>query len=358
MQRLGITDLAPGMITAEDIYTSSNQLVIPKGLILDEKTIAKLDYYSILAVRVEDERADSITLIPEENYTYSDRIRQSPEFAKFKEEFEEDVDNFKSYVNDVVVKGSPLKVDDLMHHTLNVLELGQTTGGLLDMLHCMRDHDDATYAHSINVALICNVMARWLRMSEEEINNATVSGLLHDIGKSRVPDEIIKKPGKLTPEEFAVIKKHPYFGYEMLKHSELGPEIINAVLMHHERCDGSGYPLGLHNNHISTYARIVSIADVYDAMTSARVYRGPVCPFATIELFEDEGFRKYDPQFMINFLENVVNTYLLNDVRLSDGNTGTIVYINKNKLSSPTVKTAVDFIDLSQNRDLKIESVL
>ncbi|MCR5501702.1 MAG: HD-GYP domain-containing protein [Lachnospiraceae bacterium] len=357
MRRLSIGELKPGMITAEDVYTPDGQLVIPLGLILDPKTIEKLDFYSVLFVRVEDEIAESVTS-PITPPTYSDRIRETPEFKQFKAEFEEDVDNLKTVINDVVVKGSPLKVDDLMHQTLGVLEIPSTTGSLLDMIHCMRDYDDATYAHSINVALICNVMARWLRMNEENIKMATVSGLLHDIGKTQIPDEIIKKPGKLTDAEFTLIKKHPFYGYQMLKNSTLDPQILNAVLMHHERCDGTGYPMGLHSRNISTFARLVSIADVYDAMTSARVYRNALCPFRTIEVFEKEGFQKYDPQYVLNFLENVVNTYLLNDVRLTNGQTGTIVYVNKDKLSSPTVKTATEFIDLSKHLDLKIEALI
>ena len=128
--------------------------------------------------------------------------------------------------------------------------------------------------------------------------------------------------------------------------------------MHHERCDGSGYPLGIMGPQIPTFARMVSIADVYDAMTSKRVYRGPLCPFKTIEIFEEEGIQKYDPQFVITFMENVVNTYLLNSVRLSNGLVGTIVFINKDRLSAPTVKTDTDFIDLSRTPTIKIEAII
>lgn len=358
MRRIGTSDLVPGMVTAEDVYNYNNQLIIPKGLVLDDKTIAKLDYYSILSIRIEDKKVEVNHESQAYAKSYSQKIKESPEFVRFKHEFDEDVENFKNVINDVVLKGSPLDVDKLMNHTLNILDIGATTPNILDMLHCMREYDDATYTHCMNVALICNVMARWLKMDEENIKKATVSGLLHDIGKTQVPDSIIKKPAKLTPEEYAIIKRHPQAGYEILKKSALDPEILNAVLMHHERFDGTGYPLGLNGNQISTFARMVSIADVYDAMTSARVYRGPLCPFKTIEVFEEEGLQKYDPQFIMSFLENVVNTYLLNSVQLSNGDRGTIVYINKDKLSSPTVRTESDFIDLSKRSEIKIEAII
>lgn len=358
MKRIGTANLMPGMITAEDVYNYNNQLIIPKGLVLNDKSIAKLDYYSILSVRIEDERATTEDSSQEYARSYSDKIRESPEFVKFKKEFDTDVENFKKAINDVIVKGAPLDADKLVNHTLNILDIGATTPNLLDMLHCMREYDDATYVHCMNVALICNVMARWLRFSEDQIRGVTTAGLLHDIGKTRIPDEIIKKPSKLTPEEYAIVQRHPQEGYEMLKTSKLDPEILNAVLMHHERCDGTGYPLRLMRNQIPMYARIVSIADVYDAMTSARVYRGPLCPFKTIEIFEEEGLQKYDAQFIMSFLENVVNTYLLNSVRLNNGDKGVIVYINKDKLSAPTVRTDSDFIDLSHRPELKIEAII
>ena len=125
--------------------------------------------------------------------------------------------------------------------------------------------------------------------------------------------------------------------------------------MHHERCDGTGYPLSIEGNKIDKYAKIIAIADVYDAMTSARVYRGPLCPFKVISLFEQEGIQKYDAKYVLTFLECVVNTYLQNRVLLSNGVEGDIVYINKNMLSKPVVKSGAEYIDLSTKPDLQIQ---
>lgn len=357
MKRVNTADLVPGMITAEDVLNYNNQLILPKGLILTDKTITKLAFYSILQVRVEDDSADTSDPTDFEP-SYIEKIRKSPEFIQFKEEFESDVINFKNVINDVVEKGTPLDISKLMNHTLNILDPSWTTPNIFDMLHCMKEYDDATYVHCMNVALICNVFARWLRLSEEEIRNVTISGLLHDIGKTRIPDSIIKKPGKLTEQEYNTIKRHPVEGYQMLQDSALNDSIRNAVLMHHEKCDGSGYPLGLTGNQIEPYAKIVAIADVYDAMTSARVYRGPLCPFKAIALFESEGLQKYDAHYILTFLENVVNTYLLNSVRLNNGVTGKIVFINKSRLSAPTIQTEHGFLDLSIHPELNIEDII
>jgi len=357
MKRVKTSDLLPGMITAEDVLNYNNQLILPKGLILTDKTITKLAFYSILSVRVEEDSAqlgDSSSFEP----TYAEKIRKSPAFIQFKDEFEHDVNTFKNVVNDVIEKGAPLNVDKLMNHTLNILDPTWTTPNVFDMLHCMRQYDDATYIHCMNVALICNVFARWLRLSEDEIRTATISGLLHDIGKTKIPDSIIKKPGKLTEKEYSIVKKHPLEGFRMIEDSALNTSIRNAVLMHHERCDGSGYPFGITGNKIEPYAKIVAIADVYDAMTSARIYRGPLCPFKAIALFESEGLQKYDTKYILTFLENVVNTYLLNTVRLNNGVVGKIVFINKKQLSAPTVQTENEFIDLSKHPELYIEDLI
>ena len=356
MRRIKTSELVPGMITAEDVYTYNNQLILPKGLILNDRTITKLAYYSIFYVKVEDSPEEAPDNIHFES-PYAERLKKNPEFIKFRKDFEADVDSFKSVINDVVEKGAPLDVDTLMDHTLNILDLGTTTN-LFDILHNMRDYDDATYAHSMNVALICNVFARWMRMSEEEIRLATISGLLHDIGKTQIPDTIIKKPGKLTDDEYDLVKTHPQEGYRILQNTSLDQEVLNAVLMHHERCDGTGYPYGLIGERIGFYAKMVCIADVYDAMTSARIYRGPLCPFKAIALFESEGLQRYDPALIMTFLENVVNTYLLNSVRLSNGLTGKIVFVHREKLSAPTVQTEHGFLDLSIHPDIAIEALV
>ena len=358
MKRIPTSELTPGMITAEDVYNYQYQLILPKGIVLNDKTITKLAFYSIISVRVEDQ---SLQTEPDSDsycLSYAERIRKSPEFIKFKKEFESDVDDFRSTINDVVQKGSPLNVEKLMNHTIDVMNLASTTPNLFDMLHSMRIYDDATYVHSMNVALICNIFARWLRLDEDEIKKATVSGLLHDIGKLKMPEEILKKPDKLTKQEYSIIKRHPQEGYRILQNSTLDTDILNAVLMHHERCDGSGYPFGLSLNQITPYAKMVAIADVYDATTSARVYRDALCPFKSISIFEQEGLQKYDPKYIMTFLENVVNTYLLNDVLLNNGLRGTIVYINKEKLSAPTIKTEHGFIDLYLHPDIQIEALI
>lgn len=356
MRKLDISQLIPGMVVAENVMTFRNDLLYPAGYRLTDKAITKLAFYSIPFICVEDE-SDHFSY--EEMKTYSERVRSTPEFQQFAEEFEKDVYKFKNVLNAVVEKNAPLDINDLLQDTLALLHNSTQNVHIFEMINNMRQYDDSTYAHSINVALISNVLATWLGMKEKDILLLTQCGLLHDIGKLRIPDNIIKKPGKLTDAEFNLVKTHPYAGYEILEKQKLNPHILNSAMMHHERCDGTGYPFGLSAEKIDDYAKIISIADVYDAMTSARVYRGAMCPFKVIEIFENEGLSKYDTRFLLTFIENVLNTYIQTRVRLSDGRTGEVIMINKQSLSRPLIRSGSGYIDLSKEPDaVYIEEII
>ena len=357
MPKLLIHELIPGMITAEDVFSFNNQLILPKDMVLTDKAITKLEFYSITAVNIKESslHPDTPELIPEPSY--SEKIKASAEYKRFKREYEEEMESFKDSVNDLITL-NVMDTESLLRKPEKLLEESASGIHIFDMLHNMRMYDDPTYAHCMNVALICNVFGSWIKMDEEDIKTLTLCGLLHDIGKIMIPDTIITKPAKLTPEEYSVIKTHSLEGYNAIKSLNIDDHIKNAALMHHERCDGSGYPFGLKTNRIDRFARIVSIADVYDAMTSARVYRGPLCPFQVISIFEQEGLQKYDPEYILIFLGYIVNTYMHNRVRLSNGMEGDIVLINKMDLSKPMIQCGNHYIDLSREHGIYVEAIL
>lgn len=359
MKRLSTLQLIPGMIVAEDVMTPNHQMILAKDTVLTDALITRLDLYGILTVHVKDQiPAPTEPSHPSKGPSYSQRVKSSPEFKVFKQTYEVEVDSFRNMINNVVEKNTKLDVKELLNRSLQMVTNTQGHIGILDMLHNMREYDDSTFAHCINVGLICNIFARWLQLSESETEMATACGLLHDVGKLLVPHEIISKPGKLTEFEYHQIQKHPVEGYQLLRAQNVDEHICNSALMHHERCDGSGYPLGLKGNQIDTYAKMVAIADVYDAMTAARVYRGPVCPFKVIEIFEAEGLQRYDVTFVLCFLENIVNSYIQNRCLLSDGREGDIIFINKMKLSRPIVQCGDIYVNLAEEPTLYIDSLL
>lgn len=430
MKHVRITVLIPGMITAEDVIGRGNQLILPKGLVLTDKAIARLESYNIEDIRIEDpvgieveeiveeeeekkpekkstggpeveidtslfgadadsllaalanmeaggtaggdsnveeakaeekakEPAPSIEVNTIEEPSHIEKVQASPQFKEFKKSFENNVCELQGKINDIVERNAPINVDEMLGSTMRLLSSQSNSFGVFDMLHNMRQFDDLTYAHSMNVSLICNVFGEWLHFSEDEKKLVTACGMLHDIGKLKIDNAIITKPDKLTAEEYKAIKRHTVEGYKILQHQNISEHIKNAALMHHEKCDGSGYPLGLTAEKIDNYAKVVAIADVYDAMTSKRVYRGALCPFTVIELFEDEGLHKYDIVYIMTFLENVINTYIDNRVMLSDGRIGTIKWIDKQNLSKPMLQMADgSFMELAKYKDLKIIKIL
>lgn len=352
------TQAIPGMIVSEDVYTKDLHLIIAKDTTLTDKIITRLEFYSITDFSVySDDRQEKVEIKYIENTFYSE-IKKSDSFKRFQKAYLNTVNRLRGSIDSLVVNNKDMDPDQLLSDVSKILFQCNTNIELFNMLHCMREYDDTTYIHSLNVSLICNIVGKWLRFSPEDLETVTLCGLLHDVGKLLIPNNIISKPDKLTNEEFSLIKKHTIRGYNLLKSKNLDKRIMNSTLMHHERCDGSGYPNGLIDHEIEPFAKLVAIADVYDAMTCARVYRGPLCPFEVINLFETEGYLKYDTKYILTFLEGIVQTYMNNNVRLNNSMEGEIVLINKFELSRPIVMVGDEFIDLSKHRSLYIESLI
>ena len=358
MKRVKTSELKPGMVLASDVYNYQDQLVLSAGMVLTEKAIKKLSFYSIFFVRVEDPKA----LEPKKEVvqeSYSSRVRHSEAFKRYKEAFEHNVELMKVLMEDFVEEEPTEEaVNAVVNNAIQMLEDKQSDSNVFDMLHNMREYDDQTYAHSLNVALICNVLAKWLGMSEKDQKLAFTCGILHDVGKLKIPSEVIHKQDKLTKEEYELIKTHTIEGYNHIRNLDIDDHIKKTVLMHHERYDGTGYPLGTKGDEIDKFARICAIADVYEATTSARKYRGASSPFHVVDIFEKEGLKQYDTHMVMTFLEKIVDNYMLNRVRLTNDMEGEIVYINKNALSRPVVKCGDKFIDLSKEKDISIKELI
>lgn len=353
------------MKTAEDVFSYNNQMIVPKGSILDDKMITRLEFYSVLAVRIadDDEEPEAAPEVSEpipgeitETSSYSQKIKNSKQFKKFEKSFLETTETFKENLRNIADTDAQIDSKALLDSITGLIAEDMTGASVFDMLHNMRQYDDFTYMHSMNVSLICNVFAKWLGLPDADVDILTLGGLLHDIGKLKIPDNIIRKPEKLSPAEYNIIKTHSLQGYNILKEKTVDDNVRQCALMHHERCDGSGYPFGLSSDKINNYAKIVAIADVYDAMTAARVYRGPLCPFKVISIFESEGLQKYDGHYILTFLEHVATTYMNNTVRLNNGMEGDVIFMNRNQYSKPMLQCGDKFIDLSREPDLYIET--
>lgn len=223
----------------------------------------------------------------------------------------------------------------------------------------IKEADEYTYTHSTNVAFYSMLIAKALNFPEHRVHEVIQAGLLHDIGKLMIPNEILNKKGKLTHEEFELIKKHPILGYNFIKDiPELSESVKKAVLLHHERIDGSGYPYGLSGDSTELIAKIISIADVYDAMTQNRVYKNAATPFEAFEMFLTTGKLVFDSKIVDVFLKNTTVLFIGAIVKLSNGDTGEVVYFSPQDISSPIVRVESQYIDLSKKCGIKVLSLL
>lgn len=363
---------APGMVVARDIYSSNDQLIVSAGTALTDRFITRLKFYSVSEIEIIKEDKSAVTTkrstkkapskagIPSDGYsTHLETIKSTSDFQQFTKSFYSSFMTYKDHLNKAVRGETALDTEMMLNNISEIFASCQNPSSLFDMLMGIRNLDDVTYVHSMNVALICNLFAVWLKFSPEETRNLVLAGLLHDIGKMLIPKSIITKPSKLTEEEYAKIKNHSLLGYNILKNQKLDSHICLAALQHHERSDGSGYPMGLSREQLDPYARIVAIADVYDALTAARVYRGPICPLEVIGIFQSEGLSKYDPQYLMIFLEGIMNSYMNHTVRLSNGETGRIVLMQRNSLSRPVVYISENhYIDLAKQTEITVTEII
>jgi HD-GYP domain-containing protein (c-di-GMP phosphodiesterase class II) len=199
------------------------------------------------------------------------------------------------------------------------------------------------------------LIGRWLKLPEQELRGVAVAGALHDVGKVKLPIEILNKPGTLTPEEFTVIRRHPALGHELLS-AESGPDslVARVALEHHERTDGSGYPCGLCSDRTLFASRIVAVADVYDAMISRRVYHDRLPEFAVLNQLQEDSFGHLDPLVTGTFLEHVAHNSRGRRVRLSNGQIGRVVFTRELFPDQPIVEVGTDLLDLADHPDLRL----
>lgn len=204
-------------------------------------------------------------------------------------------------------------------------------------INALKTSDEYTFKHSVDVATIAMILAKKQGMSDKKIREIGVAGLLHDVGKTKVPNEILNKPGPLDDEEFTIMKQHPVFGYRMIKdRKEFGPEVAMAVLQHHEKTDGRGYPMAVQASQISNYAKILSVADIYDALVTERPYKKAFTQRTAVEMVMSMT-GELDMEAMQCFLESIILYPVDAVVELSNGETAKVVKNSPNNVLRPMV---------------------
>lgn len=313
-----------GDIVAEDIKNANGVKLVASGTTLNEYTLQKLRQFDI----------DNIKVIYPPEYARS--IQYQREI--FEQNYKENIKTIKNILKDLSV-GKELDKEKILFASDEIYKSSFVNSHLLiQFLNEIKETDEYTYQHSINVAFYAMLIAQWGKLSEKEVKQCIQAGLLHDVGKSKIPNNVLNKPAKLTKSEFEIIKKHPVYGYHILNENRFDDiDIKRAVLFHHERIDGTGYPFGITADKIGTLAQIVAVADVYDAMTSNRVYKKKVTPFVAFEMFMTEGYSHFDPYIINQFISHMAAYLTGARVSLSNGERGKIVYIPPDNVLFPVI---------------------
>ncbi len=203
--------------------------------------------------------------------------------------------------------------------------------------------DEYTSAHCLNVSIISIALGRYMELNKKQLNEVGLCGLLHDMGKVRTPDQILNKPGRLTDDEMQIMQQHPAEGYNILSStSGISHEVMHVAQAHHERIDGQGYPHGLSGSDLSLYSRMVTIADVFDAITSDRTYKSGATVETALRIIHDGQGEAFDPILVTQFIENIGIYPLGTIIELHNGEIGVVVCTSPEKRLRPCIKIILD----------------
>ena len=349
-----VDTLRPGMKVGRDVKDFSGKILLKKNTVLDAKKINSLIGQGVFSVYIDEpeeqepvKAEDTSHLI---NYEYLEHYQTT--YDKIKDLYykaERGAEVSTAFFDNILKPGN---LNELCDESIAVSQI-----------HNMTRSGDYTIHHATNVGILAGLFAKWVKYPMANVRELFMSGVLTEIGKTKVPKAILNKTGKLDDEELATVRRHVDYGYDMLKFSEIKnfPNVLLGVLHHHERNDGSGYPNHLRANQISDYGKILAFLDIYDAMAANRSYAKRNSPFDIFKVLEkDISAGKLDARFGLMFIKHMRQSFIGCWVGLSDGARAKIILLDKNNVTSqPIVQTAGGkFFDLNKTPDLKVEVLL
>lgn len=354
MRKIYFNFVKPGMTVGYPVYNSRGELLINGGIVLTRRVIEKLSQHGVPALYIEDDLFKDVeikdvldlrTRVEAVNLVRSVFSRNyAPKISS------DDTDSFKGVVSKMMrqlLKNRAIMVD------------------LVD-IRCL---DDYLFSHCVNVCVLSLVTAIHLGYDETTLSILGMGAILHDMGKTMIPKDILDKPGKLTDEEYEIVKMHPLHGYELLRNSKPPVNNLSALLslQHHERFNGEGYPAGLSKEEIHNLSQIVGMADMFDAMTSDRVYRRGYLPGEVWEMLAAGGDYIFKYELIQAFLYNVAPYSSGSVVRLGSNEIGIVIETRKGLPLHPRLKIISDsngiflkkpiFIELWERPELSIKKV-
>lgn len=325
MRLISIESVQPEVYLAKTIYDSLGRVLLAKGTSLTPGYIKRLMELEYRSIYIEDEISESIEIkdvIPEETRLQVSQItRDTLINAKKGNQIQER--NIKLAVDDII--------DELLNNSEAVVHLTE-----------IRSLQDYTFRHSVNVCVLSVLTALSMGYHQLKLKQLGIGALLHDVGLSKMPEGIIGKD-IVTDQDVHLYQKHCEYGWEVLKNTDnIGVVAAHVALQHHERYDGSGYPRGLSDKGIIEFARIVSIADVYDTLASDQPHRKRMLPHEVIDLIELKRGTDFDPDIVKHFISIIAPFPSGSIVLLNTGFKAIVVSVTKSNPTRPIVRLLYD----------------
>jgi putative nucleotidyltransferase with HDIG domain len=337
------------MKLADDVILPDGRLLLLAGFILRPLYIQKLKMFNVKCVNVEDDFLTSTEECEEEKiYNHA-------------------VDTLKSFFSLASSNKKP-NISEVEEATAEIISGVINNDIVMMQLTGIRDIDRYTYLHSVDVCIYSTILGKSLGYDKDMLLDLGIGAILHDIGKCKIPPEILLKPGKLTTDEFSLMMLHTVYGAEILKSTcGMNSRIANIAFQHHEKWNGSGYPTGVAAYDIDAFPRIVSLVDVYDALTSDRIYKEREQPHIAVDYLKRNSGILFDPYLVDLFVENIAVYFEGTLVQLSTGELGYVIETNSpdnkrqivnvisNKFGPPVLHPYK--VDLNQNQDITISKI-
>lgn len=353
---IALSEVIPGMVTAEAVFSRDGALILERDISMTSHIIHLLNMWRIDSIWIESFDEKQILSCGDMPF-----LKKNLEDADtcFIEKYAVVCNKSKSLFTytrknqylpyDIFRELADQDLYELLHEKR-----------ILAYLYRLKPLLDDVYFHAVNVGLIAGLIARWNDFPERMVHALILGGLLHDIGKVKIPKFILDNFGALDADEQTLFKLHPLYGYTMIKsvrHSM--PELQRAVLEQHEYRDGSGYPMGIGEDKISDFAKILAIANGYDEMTSNFFYQKSMTPFQALENLQSQMFTKLDLKYCEVFIQNATSAFLNTTVMLNDKTQAEVLHFANFMSMKPTIKDARgNLLDLNKIEHLSIVEII
>ncbi|MGE5701919.1 MAG: HD-GYP domain-containing protein [Clostridia bacterium] len=334
MRLIPIEQCQPGARLARTIFSDTGATLLAKGVILTESILERLGKLQIPFLYIEDQYTNS--MVPDVEISEETR-RQALELIQ--RTFQTVLDQPDQLITLFSDEQLGSRIKEVMSNLIKELLQNRSAMNLLGT-SCAIDH--YLFSHSFQVTLYALAVSTRLGLTNQELMKIGIGAMLHDVGKMLIPVTILQKPGMLTDAEFDIMKRHAELGFALLQNSDSNDPLLQfaaeCALSHHERCDGSGYPRGLKQEQIDPMVRILSVCDVFDALSSHRVYRRAMLPHVAMEILFGGVGKHFDQRIVEAFRDTIALYPLGLFVTLNTGESGVVIGYNQGMPSRPIIR--------------------